>query len=167
MTNFEKLYSTYFLDVFLYIKRLSHDKHLAEDITSEAFFKAMQSLDTFRGDCDVRVWLCQIAKNCYYSYLRKHHRLTELNDLEHQDLEAHPVSMEELLINKSQAMEIHTLLHQLPEPYKEVFMLRVFGELSFKQIGRLFQKTENWACVTYHRARVKIKERLEERNHEK
>lgn len=71
MTEIEQVYKKYFKDVFLYVKRLSGNEHIAEEISSETFFRAMQSLDKFRGDCDVRVWLCQIAKNCYYSYLKK------------------------------------------------------------------------------------------------
>ena len=71
MTDFEQLYDTYFNDVYLYILRLSGNEHLAEEITSDTFFKAMKSIDSFRGDCDVRVWLCQIAKNCYCSHVKK------------------------------------------------------------------------------------------------
>ena len=67
VTDFEKLYNTYFNDVYLYIRHLSGDEHIAEEITSDTFFKAIKSIDSFRGDCDVRVWLCQIAKNSYYS----------------------------------------------------------------------------------------------------
>lgn len=75
VTEFEKIYQEYFKDVFLFAKRISGDEHIAEEITSDTFFKAMRSLDSFRGDCDVRVWLCQIAKNCYYSYQKKMGRI--------------------------------------------------------------------------------------------
>ena len=71
MAEFEQIYKAYFNDVFLYIKSLSQNESVAEEITSETFFKAMRSVDDFRGDCDIRVWLCQIAKNCFYSYLKK------------------------------------------------------------------------------------------------
>ena len=66
--EFEKIYRRYFNDVFLFLKKLSKDESIAEEITSETFFKAMRSIDTFRGDTDIRVWLCQIAKNCYFSH---------------------------------------------------------------------------------------------------
>ena len=69
--EFEQIYSTYFKSVYHYIRMLSGDEHLAEEITSETFFKAMKSIGDFRGECDMRVWLCQIAKNAYYSYLKK------------------------------------------------------------------------------------------------
>ena len=70
--KFEKIYIRYFNDVFLFLKKLSKDESIAEEITSETFFKAMRSIDAFRGDTDIRVWLCQIAKNCYFSHLKKH-----------------------------------------------------------------------------------------------
>lgn len=147
----------------MHIRRLSNDEHIAEEITSETFFKAMNSIDSFRGDCDIRVWLCQIAKNCYYSYLKKAGRIDSIEDIE---IAEQGVSLEERLSQQDQAVQIQKILHDIPDPYKAVFMWRVFAELSFKQIGQIFGKSENWACVTYHRARNKIKERLEVDYHE-
>ncbi len=166
MTEFDEVYKTYFNDVFLYIKRLSSDDDLAEELTGETFFKAMQAIDTFRGDCDIRVWLCQIAKNTYFSYLKKFDRAIEIDDLDALDAQISP-NLEENLVVQDKAMLVHAHLHDLPEPYKEVFMLRVFGELSYRQIGKLFSKTENWACVTFYRAKNKIVEQMEDPNHEK
>ena len=146
MTEFEKIYRDYFDDVFLYIKRLSGSEDIAEDITSEAFYKAMRSIKGFRGECDIRVWLCQIAKNCYYTYLK---------------------NAEEQILKRDEAMRARKILRSIPDPYREVFMWRVFAQLSYKQIGELFGKTENWACVTYHRARSMIRTGLEENENEK
>ncbi len=156
--EFEQIYTTYFRDVYLYIRRLSNSEHIAEEITSETFFKAMKSIDSFRGDCDIRVWLCQIAKNCYYSYIKKADRTECIDNVEIAEQGA---SFEERLFRHDTAMQIQKILHDVPEPYKEVFMWRVYAELSFKQIGQIFGKSENWACVAYHRARNKIKEKLE------
>ena len=156
--EFEQIYTTYFRDVYLYIRKLSNSEHIAEEITSETFFKAMKSFDGFRGDCDIRVWLCQIAKNCYYSYLKKVDRTESVGNVE---IAEQSTSFEERLFQQDTAMHIQKILHDVPEPYKEVFMWRVYAELSFKQIGQIFGKSENWACVTYHRARNKIKEKLE------
>lgn len=162
MTDFEKLYHTYFNDVYLYIRRLSGNEQTAEDITSETFFKAMHSIDRFRGDCDVRVWLCQIAKNCYYTQLKRagKQRETDLDAL--QNLPDPVEGLTEQWIRREDAQRIQTILHDIAEPYKEVFMWRVFAQLSFRQIGSIFGKSENWACVTYHRARKMILKRLEE-----
>lgn len=165
--EFEKIYRTYFNDVFLYIRHLSNDDHIADEITSETFFKAMRSLDGFRGDCDIRVWLCQIAKNCYYSYLKRTGRIERIDDNELLNEPAQEETVEEQILQQDEARRIQRILHDIPEPYKEVFMWRVFADLSYKKIGQIFGKTENWACVTYHRARNMIKERLEDGQHEK
>lgn len=122
--NIEKLYRTYFDIVYRYIRSVSRDGALAEEVTQETFFKALKKADQFRGDCDVRVWLCQIAKNTLYDHLKKQKK-------------------------------------QLLGDEKLENSLRTFGELKFSEIGMLFGKSENWARVTYYRARVKIREELE------
>ncbi|WP_077370010.1 RNA polymerase sigma factor [Anaerosalibacter sp. Marseille-P3206] len=159
MTELESLYRAYFQDVYLYILSLSKDEHIAEDITSEAFINAIKSIDTFKGDCDIRVWLCQIAKNCYYSYLRKNKKII-YTDEEPEHISE--INIEQSIVSKEDSIKIHEILHKLKEPYKEVFSLRIFSELSFREIGYLFGKSENWACVTYHRARKKIQEEMED-----
>lgn len=167
MTDFEKLYQTYFTDVFRYIRRLSGNDHIAEEITSETFFKAMRTIDKFRGDCDVRVWLCQIAKNCFFSYQKKTSRTESIENKDSLDFPASVYTIEEQFVRHDEAMQIQKLLHNIPEQYKEVFMWRVFAELSFKQIGQIFGKSENWACVTYYRARQTIKNKLEDNKYDK
>ena len=159
--NIEELYRTYFDIVYRYIRSISQDGSLAEEVTQETFFKALKKADQFRGDCDVRVWLCQIAKNTLYDHLKKQEKQL-LGDEKLEKIEsAGGELLEEKLAQRSQAMEIHKVLHRLSEPYKEVFSLRIFGELTFREIGMLFGKSENWARVTYYRARVKIREELE------
>lgn len=153
MEDYEQIYTLYFQDVYRYVCALSRDANLAEEITQETFFKALKSLDSFRGQCRLYVWLCQIAKHTYLSHLKKRK--------EPESEEPLSYSVEEMMLEKESAFQIHQALHNLSEPYKEVFSLRVLGELSFRQIGLLFGKTENWARVTYHRARLKIKEEFE------
>lgn len=160
MTEFEKVYRMYFSEVEHYLLALSKDASLAEELTAQVFFRAMKALPDFRGDSDIRTWLYGIAKNLYLSHLRQQKR-TEPMEQELQDSVLDPESR---LVEKDQAMRIHLLLHTLPEPYKEVFSLRVFGQLSFLEIGTIFGKTANWACVTYHRARQKIKDAMEVQN---
>ncbi len=167
MTNFENIYQEYFQDVFLFARRLSGDEHVAEEITSDTFFKAMSSLDSFRGDCELRVWLCQIAKNCYFTYQKKHGRIEHIEAAEFENTPEQGETLEERVAKKDEAMRIQKLIHDIQEPYKEVFMWRVFAEMSFKQIGEMFGKSENWACVTYHRAKKMVKERMEGSRDEK
>ena len=167
VTEFEKVYRTYFDDVYRYIRRLSGSENIADEITSETFFKAMRSINGFRGGCDIRVWLCQIAKNCYYTYLKKSARTESIDETELFKLPSEEATAEELCIRKEEAEAVSNILHTLPETYKEVFMWRVFAELSFRQIGQMFGKSDNWACVTYHRAKAMIKSGLEDKNYEK
>ena len=160
--NIEELYRTYFDIVYRYIRSVSQDGSLAEEVTQETFFKALKKADQFRGDCDVRVWLCQIAKNTLYDHLKKQKKQLLGDEKLEKAESAGGELLEEKLAQRSQAMEIHKVLHRLSEPYKEVFSLRIFGELTFREIGMLFGKSENWARVTYYRARVKIREELEQ-----
>ena len=164
MTDFEEIYGLYFKDVYLYIRRLSGDENIAQEITSDTFFKALKSMDKFRGDCDIKVWLCQIAKNSYYTYLKKNKNLDSIEDslYELQDKS----DFVDDLTKRDEAKLIQKILHTVDEPYKEVFMWRVYADMSFKEIGQIFSKSENWACVTYHRARKIIRERLEEYGYE-
>lgn len=162
--DFEEIYRNYFNDVFVYIRKLSGDENIAEEITSQTFFKALSSINKFRGECDVRVWLCQIAKNCYFTYLKKNSKTENIDDIQVLNIQDFTCDINEIISNKEQSKRIQTVLHTIPEPYKEVFMWRVFAELNFKEIGQIFDKSDNWACVTYHRARNMIKEKLEETN---
>ena len=150
--EFEELYNTYFKDVYRYVLRLSGDAHVAEEVTSDTFFKALKAIHKFRGDCEVRVWLCQIARNRYLSLCRERKKYGE------SAAEPGDDGFEEAFADRETARKLHRLLHDLPEPYKEVFSLRTFGELPFGEIGDLFGKTESWARVTYFRARRKLKE---------
>jgi len=155
----EEIYNNYFKDVYLFIYGLSKDKDLAEDLTSETFVKVMKSIENFKGNCDIKVWIFQIAKNSYYSYIRKQKDLINLDSVRERRAD---FDIEKFMLSSEESMKVHKIVHKLSEPYKEVFSLRVFGELSFKQIGSLFGKTENWACVTFHRARSKIIKEMRE-----
>lgn len=157
MEEFEQIYSKYYDVVFHYALLLCQNELLAEEITQETFFKALKSVKNFRGECKLDVWLCQITKNTYNTYVKRQQRQANY------PLET--ISSDENvllnLINKETALQIHRLLHKMDEPYKEVFWMRTFGELSFKEIAAIFGKTESWARVTYHRAKIKLKEELQ------
>ncbi len=154
MKEFEKVYSDYYDVVFRYVLSLCKEEIWAEEITQEVFFKALKRIDTFRGECKLSVWLCQIAKNTFYTQAKQRQRRID------QPLDAvfEHKNMEDRLLDKESAFELHKLLHRLDEPYKEVFWMRTFGELSFLEIGSLWNKSESWARVTYHRAKLKLKE---------
>ena len=152
----EALYNQYFHDVFLYLKAVTRSDDLAEELTQETFFKALQSIDGFRGESSVQTWLCSIARNRFLSEQRKK-KPEELETLaEQSDGAAGP---EERAIERAESLRLHRAIHELPEPYREVFSLRVFAQLGFREIGALFGKTDNWACVVYHRARDQIRKK--------
>lgn len=155
----EKLYKTYYMQVFSYVMTLTKEKNTAEEITQETFYRAMTTERTFRGESDSTTWLCAIAKNLFIDEQRRHRK--DAGPL--RETEADPgTDFRERLEDRESSFQIHMILHSLEEPFREVFELRVFGELSFKQIGTIFSKTENWARVTYHRAKLKILERMNE-----
>ena len=156
--SFDAIYQSYFDPVYRYVLSLSRDPHVAEEITQETFFKALRSLDRFRGESSMKSWLCAIAKNTWLSGQRK--KAAQPID-EAAALPDPGIGPEESLLRRDESMRVHRLLHRLDEPYREVFTLRTLGQLSFKDIGELFGKTANWACVVYHRARAKIKEEME------
>ena len=156
--TFDEIYESYFDSVYRYVLSLSRNPHVAEEITQETFFKALRSLDQFRGDSSVKSWLCAIAKNIWISEQRK--RKAQPID-EASSLPDPGISPEESIVRQDESMRIHRLLHCLDEPYREVFTLRTLGQLSFRDIGELFGKSANWACVVYHRARARLREEME------
>ena len=155
----EKLYEAFYMKVFSYVMTLAKDRLDAEEITQETFFRAISTDKAFKGESESFTWLCAIAKNIFIDEKRRFARQDEELTEELPDTNK---GIEETLAERDTSLKIHIVLHQLEEPYKEVFQLRVFGELSFAEIGSIFGKTETWARVTYHRARLKIKERMDE-----
>ena len=157
--DFEEIYNRYFRKVYAFAYSLSQDAHLAEEITQDTFFRALQHPDQFEGRASVDSYLCSIAHNRYISILRsrKHLAPEEAPDTvpSGEDIEAD-------YARKDAARRLHVRLHSLEEPYKEVFTLRVFGELPFAEIGSLFGKGEGWARVTYFRAKQKLQEKTKE-----
>ena len=143
--------------VYRYTLSLCKEENLARDITQDTFLKALKSKEKFSGNAKESTWLCAIAKNLWLDYIKKQGRLC---DFEESQLREDSFSIEDSIADSDTAMRIHMVLHTLNEPYKEVFSLRVFGQLSFKSIAEIFQKTESWACVTYHRAKRIITEKL-------
>ena len=156
--DYEKLYNSYYMKVYSYVISLAKNRELAEEITQNTFYKAVSTKAKFKGPSDEFTWLCTIAKNLYYDELRNRQRLTDMSELSELMSDE---SIDRAVENSDMSFRIHIVLHQIEEPYKEVFQLRIFGELSFAQIAAIFGKTETWARVTYHRARLKIQERMD------
>lgn len=156
MDRDEIVFEQYYEDVYRFLRALTRDRDLAEELTQETFLRAIRSIDTYRGEGEFRVWLCSIAKNLFYSQMKKQKKSIPVADEDFPEGESQEKTLIDRIADRETAMEIYQALHRLRDPYKEVFSLRVFGELSFREIGGLFEKSEHWACVTYHRARQMI-----------
>ncbi|MCM1467329.1 MAG: sigma-70 family RNA polymerase sigma factor [Alistipes sp.] len=157
----DELYHEYAEMIYRFIYLKCGDKELAEDIVQTTFLKAIQKIGSFKNECKISTWLCQIAKNEYRNYCRKKDRPEFHAPWEEDNGELYVRdTMLEKIISGEQAAVILKILHTLKEPYKEVFMLRVYGECSFGEIGEVFQKNDTWARVVYYRAKQKIMEGL-------
>lgn len=157
--DFDLIYQMYFRDVFLYLCNLCGNESAAEELTQETFVKALKALDSFDGRKDIRAWLFIIARNTYYTD-RKRQKFFTGNEPP-ADAPDPKGDFESRIFDEDTTFRIHRFLHQMKEPYKEVFSLRVFGELPFEKIGLLFGKSASWARVIYYRAKVQIKQYLE------
>ena len=152
MPDFEEIYQTYFADVYRYILALSRDAHTAEEVTQETFFRALASIDQFRGDCQLRVWLCQIAKHLWYQHLRRRKPEEPLPE----DGLPGP-SAEEDVLTRQGHLDLLRQIHALPPSTREVVYLRAFGGLSFREIGDVLGRTETWARVTFYRGKEALR----------
>lgn len=160
--DYEKLYNSYYLQVYSYAMTIVKSRSVAEEVTQNTFFKAMTARRSYEGKASELTWLCSIAKNLAIDECRKNSKFAELDEDTLETSESMTDTVEDKVEDQDTALRIHLVLHELQEPYKEVFQLRVFGKLPFSQIGMIFGKSENWARVTYHRARLKIKERMDD-----
>lgn len=147
-------YREYAVMVYKFLLSLCYEEELAEELTQETFYQAVRSVDRYDGSCKVSTWLCQIAKHLWYREMerRKRKGTSELT----ADMESLEKPVEEQLLVKEEKMELFRKVHVLDEISKEIVLLRVTGAFSFKEIAELFGKNENWARVTYYRAKQKL-----------
>ena len=158
LQEFEVIFKDFSPVIFRFLLSLCGDADLAEELTSETFYQAYLHIGQFRGNCKIETWLCQIAKNALFKEQKRRGRITGLDDFEKVEADN---KIFDAIANKEQAMQIHKHLHLLKEPYREVFMLRVFGELSFGEIADICGRSEVWAKVTFYRAKDKLIEDME------
>ena len=137
--------------------KMTRDVTLSEELTQETFFRAYMNYASLRNKEKISVWLCQIAKNTYFAWYNEQKKKDSLDDLE---VASNDVSTEDAFVQKELSKKALHRLHELEEPYKEVFMLSVFGGFSLKDISTIFGKSESWARVTFYRAKQKLLERM-------
>lgn len=155
MQDIEQIYKEYFETVNKYLFCLTQNNDISEELTQETFYRAVKKINTYRGECKISVWLCQIAKNLWYDYCRKNKKL--MNEDEIFNLQEMN-TLEEKVISNDEKISLYKKMQNLDEKTREVMYLRITGELSFKEIGVILNKTENWARVTFYRGKNKLKE---------
>ena len=161
MEDMEQIYREYAGAVYKFLLSQCRNEALAEELTQETFYQAVRSIGRFDGSCKISVWLCQIAKHLWYQHLRKYK--WEL-PAEENALDLTAAAAEDELLASEGRLDLLKLIHQLPDPAREVVYLRAFGDLSFREIGDVLGKTENWARVTYYRSKERLKGGFEHEN---
>ena len=154
MDDMDAIYRSHAQTVYKFLLAQCRDPGLAEELTQETFYRAVCSIDRFDGSCKLSVWLCQIAKHLWYQHLRK--RQKETVPLETAPETPVP-SAEDGVLDQEGRLTLLRQIHRLPEPQREVIYLRAFGNLSFREIGDVLGKTENWTRVTFYRTKEKLR----------
>ena len=156
MQNMEQIYEEYFETVNKYLFWLTHNSDISEELTQETFYRAVKKIDTYKGECKISVWLCQIAKNLWFDQCRKNKK--NINFEEELLNQTNIDTTEEIVISNDEKLYLYKKMQRLDEKTREVMYLRITGELSFKEIGTVLNRTENWARVTFYRGKSKLKE---------
>ncbi len=154
--NMDELYKEYFQTVFKYMFCMTRDADLSEELTQETFYQAIKTYDSFRGDCKVSVWLCQIAKRLWYKEYakRKRQSINRADDIAESIPSKEDVEKE--VVKKESKIELYQRLQELDEKTREVMYLRLTGELRFREIGEILLKNETWARVTFYRGKQRL-----------
>jgi len=159
MQEMDEVYRRYANTVYKYLMSLTGDADLADELTQETFYQAVRSANRFRGDSNVSTWLCSIAKNCLAGYRRKHPPTEEFT--EESLASASGAAAEDDLLSGIRRVELMRKVHALPDNYREIIYLRVFGNMSFKEIGEVLGISENTARVSYYRGKEKLRKDVE------
>ena len=154
MLDMDVIYREYADSVFRFLMTLCREECTAEELTQETFYRAVRSAHKYDGTCKVSTWLCQIAKHLWYQELDKRKR--KGTSMLEESMVSDKAGPEDELCIREEKMDVFKKVHILDETAKEVVLLRITGAFSFKEIGDIFGKNENWARVTFYRAKQKI-----------
>lgn len=165
MAVFKDVYQQYAKPVYRFLLSLTGSADWAEELLSETFYQAFLHFDRFEGRSSVYTWLCQIGKNAWLKECRRKHKfdIREIGDMEIADRTSSP---EAQVIAREERKRILEEIYRLKEPYREVFLLHVFGGVKLKEIAAIHAKTEEWARVTYYRAKSKVAREIQGREHD-
>ena len=154
--DMDRVYREHSRLVYRYLLSRCHDPALAEELTQETFYRAVKSSQRFDGGCPVSTWLVGIAKNL----LKEEARRQPVGEL--TETAAETAAAESEALSSLSRLTLLQKLHGLAEPSREVVYLRSFGGLSFREIGQVFGNSENWARVTFYRAKERLKKEMDE-----
>ena len=157
MHDIETIYKEYFQTVYKYLICLTHNEDIAEELTQETFYKAIQKINTFKNNCKISIWLCQIAKNLWYDELKKNKKIKDISEDEYFSIQI-MTDFEDKIISEENRKILYQRIRNLNEQTIKVIYLRIIGDLSFKEIGSILGKTENWARTTFYRGKEKLRE---------
>lgn len=157
MQSMDEIYQKYAKMVYKYLLSRTQSRDVAEELTQETFYQAIRSIKRYDGSCKLSTWLCAIARNQLLVYQRKHPQAEELKECDRITESAEKNTLESM-----DKVELMRRLHLCPEPFREILYLRIFGTLSFKEIGEIMGRTENWARVTYYRGKEKLRKDVEQ-----
>ena len=157
MQDIEKIYKEYFETVHKYLFCLTRNNDISEELTQETFCKAVKKIGTYKGECKISVWLCQISKNLWFDECRKNKRVISQEEINLIDTQALNTPEEQVIANEEK-FSLYKKMQKLDDKTREVIYLRITGELSFKEIGNILNQTENWARVTFYRGKNQLKE---------
>ena len=154
MDDMEAIYRAHAQTVYKFLLAQCGDPDLSEELTQETFYQAVRSIGRFDGSCKLSVWLCQIAKHLWYQHLRRRQRQPAPLDTVP---ETPTPSAEDGFLEQEGQLSLLRRIHDLPESQREVVYLRAFGGLTFREIGDVLGRTENWARVTFYRSKEKLR----------
>lgn len=162
MNAFEEVYGQYAQDVYRFLLKLSGDEVLAEDLLQDTFMSALIHIGSFEGRCSLYTWLCEIAKNAWLREIKRRKRFVDTPDME--ILFPKVISAEDQVIREEEYRQVSRAVRNLQEPYLNVFVMRVFGDIPLKDIAELYGKSESWARVTFYRAKTQIQQEVSDEN---
>ena len=156
MQSIEELYQEHAKTVYRYLYSITHNSDLAEELTQETFYIAVKDIGKFKGECQISTWLCSIAKRLWYKEIRNKKETTLINEeINYSNM---TLDLENEIIKNDEKERIYKQIQKLEPQIKDVILLRVTGDLSFKKIGEILGKNENWARVNFYRGKEKLKE---------
>ena len=159
MSELQKIYDEYGKPLFRFLLSLTGSREQAEELMQEVFYQALLHIDRFEGRSSLFTWLCQIGKNAWLKEIRRNRRYDDTPYEELRLADSTPTP-EEAAIRADELRRIRQAVAKLEEPYRDVFILHIFGQRPLKEIAHMYGKSESWARVTYFRARTRIAEEV-------